>query len=295
VNLRGAGVYPVAVELRTVDGSVRARLLTHLIFVPETPTGPRLAVGVFVPVRAPVALQPDGNDVLAPRDLAAITNVGRALANLPSAGVLLQPLPETLAALLRGNSAASRDAIASLQAIAGTHTIVPSPFVPTQAAATSETERAASRDRGRALINAVFGATAPVNNIVVVDDAADDRLVGDLPKQLVVRDAALQPATLRFTTAEPINVRRSASRAAALSLLAEAGLTAHLKNGASPVLAAQHLLADLATVYFDSPGRYRSIVVLPSTTWRADEKVLTPLIAGLSSSPILEAANPERL
>jgi hypothetical protein len=35
--------------------------------------------------------------------------------------------------------------------------------------------------------------------------------------------------------------------------------------------------------------------VLPSKTWRADERVLTPLLAGLESSPILEAANLDRL
>jgi hypothetical protein len=295
VNLRGAGVYPVALELRTLDGAVRARLLTHLIFVPETPTGPKLAVGVFVPVRAPIALRPDGTQLLAARDLAAIGGVARALATLPSTGVLLQPAPETLAALLRQNNSASRDVVAALQAIAPGHTIVSSPFIPTEAAATSESERVASRDRGGALITATFGNATQLSDIAVVDDPADDRLVGETPRRLVVREAVLQPATLRFTTAEPITVRRSGSRATTPALLADAGLSAHLQNGASPVLAAQHLLADLATVYFDSPGRFRSIVVLPSKTWRADERVLTPLLAGLASSPILEAATPTRL
>ncbi|MEY2472051.1 MAG: hypothetical protein QOK28_1380 [Actinomycetota bacterium] len=295
VNLRGAGVYPVALELRTLDGAVRARLLTHLIFVPETPTGPKLAVGVFVPVRAPIALHPDGTQALAARDLAAIGGVARALATLPSTGVLLQPAPETLAALLRQNNSASRDVVAALQAIAPGHAIVSSPFIPTEAAATSESERVASRDRGGALITATFGNAAQLSDIAVVDDPADDRLVGEPPRRLVVREGVLQPATLRFTTAEPITVRRSGSRATTPALLADAGLSAHLQNGASPVLAAQHLLADLATVYFDSPGRFRSIVVLPSKTWRADERVLTPLLAGLASSPILEAATPTRL
>ena len=295
INLRGAGVYPIAVELRTLDGAVRARLLTHLIFVPEIPTGPKLAVGMFVPVRAPIALQPDGTDLLAPRDLSAITSVARALATLPTAGVLLEPSPETMAALLRQNSGPTREAITALQAIAPTHTVIPSPFIPTEAAATSESERVASRDRGRALISAAFGSATQLSDIAVVDDPADDRLVGETPKRLVVRDTVLQPATLRFTTAEPIVVKRSGSRTTTPALLADPGLALHLHNGASPVLAAHHLLADLATVYFDSPGRFRSIVVLPSKTWRADERVLTPLLAGLASSPILEAATPERL
>jgi hypothetical protein len=296
INLRGAGVYPVALELRNLDGAVRARLLTHLIFVPETPTGPKLAVGVFVPVRAPIALRPDGSQVLAPHDLTAIAGVAHALATLPSTGVLLQPSPETLAALLRqNNNAPTRDVVAALQALVPAHTIVPSPFVPTETAATSENERAASRDRGRALIAATFGAATALNDIAVIDDPGDDRLVGEPPRRLVVREAVLQPTSLRFTTAEPITVHRAGSRTSTPALLADAGLSAHLQNGAPPVLAAHHLLADLATVYFDSPGRFRSIVVLPSKTWRADTRLLTPLLAGLAASPILEAATPDRL
>ena len=44
------------------------------------------------------------------------------------------------------------------------------------------------------------------------------------------------------------------------------------------MLAAHHVLADLATIYFDSPGRFRSIVVLPPSDWRANAAVLTPLL-----------------
>ncbi len=294
IGLRGAGVYPVAVELRTVGGAVHARLLTHLIFVPTTPTGPRLAVGVVVPVRAPLALQPNGEDELAPRDVTAITNAARTLATLPAPGVLLAPSPETLAALLRGGRP-TQDAVAALRAIAASHTIIPSPFVPTQASAAPERDREVARDRGRALVSQAF-SPAVLTDIAVVEHGGDDRVVGELPPRLIVTDSVLQPASLRFTTAEPILVRRSTSRTiTAPALLADKGLAAHLTNRASPVLSAHHLLADLATVYFDSPGRFRSIVVLPSDEWRADAAVLAPLIAALASSPILEAAAPERL
>jgi hypothetical protein len=294
VGLRGAGVYPLAVELRTVGGAVHARLLTHLIFVPTPPTGPRLAVGVIVPVRAPIALQPDGVDRLAARDVTAITNAARTLATLPTPGVLLAPAPETLAALQRGERP-TEEALVALRALGGSHTIIPSPFVAAHSSATPEADSVASRARGRALISSAFGAAA-FTDVVVVENEGDDRLVGDLPKRLVVTENVLQPATLRFTTAEPILVRRASSRTVtAPALLADKGLAAHLTNRASPVLAAHHVLADLATVYFDSPGRFRSIVVLPPETWRVNAAVLSPLIAGLASSPILEAAAPDRL
>jgi hypothetical protein len=144
------------------------------------------------------------------------------------------------------------------------------------------------------LISAAFGATA-FTDLAVVQHAGDDRLAPELPKRLIVPDSVLQPASLRFTTAEPILVRHSNSRATAPALLGDPGLAAHLTNTASPVLAAHHLLADLATIYFDSPGRFRSIVVLPSEKWRVNAAVLGPLIAGLASIPILEAAAPDRL
>lgn len=294
IGLRGAGVYPVAVDLRTVGGAVHARLLTHLIFVPTPPTGPRLAVGLVVPVRAPLSLQPDGEDALTARDVTGITNVAQTLARLPAEGVLLAPSPETLAALLREETGGEAQALAALRAIASTHRVIDSPFVPMNVAVAPDSDRFAARDRGRALISVAFGATL-FTDLTVIDDVADSRLSGELPKRVVVRDTTLQPATLRFTTAEPIVVRRTGSRTTAPALLGDPGLAAHLKNGASPVLAAHHLLADLATVYFDSPGRFRSVVVLPPETWRADAAVIGPLVAGLSSSPVLEAASPDRL
>jgi hypothetical protein len=294
LGLRGAGVYPVAVDLRSVGGAVHARLLTHLIFVPQPPTGPRLAVGLVVPIRAPLALQANGEDALTPRDVNAITSVAQTLASLPPQGILLAPSPETLAAIQRQDNSASDVAIDALRAIATSHVVVPSSFVPTNSTITPDSDRATARDRGRAIVSAALGSLL-VTDVAIIDSPADDRITNDLPERVIVRDTALQPQTLRFTTAEPIAVRRSGNRTTAPALLADAGLSAHLKNSASPVLAAHHLLADLATVYFDSPGRFRSIVVLPSEDWRADARVLGPLLAGLSSSPILEAASPDRL
>ncbi|HUR78893.1 MAG TPA: DUF6049 family protein [Acidimicrobiales bacterium] len=294
VGLRGAGVYPVAVELRTVGGAVHARLLTHLIFVPTPPTGPRLAVGIVVPIRAPLSLQPNGEDGITARDVTSITAAAQTLARLPAQGIFLAPSPETLAALMRDVDDADELALAALRAIAPTHPVIGAPFVPTHAALAPDADRVASSDRGRAITTAALGA-ALFTDLAVIDDVADDRISGVLPKRLIVRDTTLQPASVRFTTAEPIAVRRSTTRDTAPALLADAGLSAHLRKGASPVLAAHHLIADLATVYFDSPGLFRSIVVMPSESWRADAAVLGPLIAGLSSSPILEAANADRL
>jgi hypothetical protein len=295
VGLRGAGVYPVAVELRSVGGAVHARLLTHLIFVPEAPTGPRLAVGVIVPLRAPVALQPSGADVLSTTDVTALANVATTLDHLPTPGVFLLPSPETLAALARNRDGDTRAAVEAMQQVAPAHTVIAAPFMPLDASAASAEDRVTARERGRAVSIAVLGVD-PADDPVVVGDFRDDRVSAELPPRLVVRDTALQPSPQRVTTAEPVLVRRAATRAVtAPALVADSELSAHFSNAGSPVLAAHHLLADLATIYFDSPGRFRSIVVLPPDGWRPNAAILGPFLAGLASSPILEAGSVTRL
>ncbi len=295
VGLRGAGVYPVSVDLRTIGSDVHARLLTHLIYVPETPTGPKLAVGVVVPLRAPLALHADGTDVLRATDVNAITSVAATLATLPTSGTLLAPAPETLAALARSSRNGDQAAVNALQALAKDHLVIPSPFVATQAPAATAEGRNVSAARGQDVIHDVMGQT-PNAGLSVITDSSDDRLEAELPSRLIVSDKLLQPASQRVTPAEPVTVRRSNVKTGSVpALIADSGIAAHFDNKVSPVLSAHHLLADLATIYFDSPGRFRSVIVNPADAWRANADLLAPFLAGLESSPILEAAGPDRL
>ncbi|MDP1793611.1 MAG: DUF6049 family protein, partial [Acidimicrobiales bacterium] len=257
-------------------------------------TGPKLAVGVVVPIRMPLALRADGTDVLRNVEVNALTAVASTLATLPTAGALLAPSPESLAALARSPRSNEQDVISALQAVARDHLVVAAPFVETQSPAATPETRQASADRGQEIITEVLGA-APAAGVSVIDDPSDDRLDADLPSRVIVADALLQPASERVTPAEPITLRRSSNRTTVPALIADSGLAAHFDNKASPVLAAHHLLADLATIYFDSPGRFRSLVVNPATSWRANAALVAPLLAGLESSPILEAAGPDRL
>ncbi len=295
VGLRGAGVYPVSVDLRTIGSDVHARLLTHLIYVPEAPTGPKLAVGMIVPLRAPLALRADGTDTLRTTDVTAITSVASTLSTLSTNGALLAPSPETLAALARSTRTSERNAVTALQAVARDHLVIPSPFVITQSPAATPEGRQVSAERGLKVISEVMGK-APGAGLAVVVDPSDDRLEADLPSRLIISDKLLQPATQRVTSAEPVTARRPNMRTGGTTaLIADSGLAAHFDNSVPPVLAAHHLLADLATIYFDSPGRFRSIVVNPSNSWRGNANLLAPFLAGLESSPILEAAGPDRL
>src|SRR5262249_29377965 len=155
VSIHNAGVYPVVVELRTVGGAVHARLLTHLIFQPVAPTGPRLAVGTVVPIRAPVALRPNGTDRLSAADSSAIAAVASTRGSLPSEGVLVAPSPETLAALARGPRPADKSAVAALQGLALTPPKEADPFVTTQSPEADAADRSRAEQRGRRVITDV--------------------------------------------------------------------------------------------------------------------------------------------
>jgi hypothetical protein len=60
-----AGVYPVTVALRIPGGEVVDQLVTYLVRLPDGPATGVLEVAWVQPVSAPVALQPDGEVVLA--------------------------------------------------------------------------------------------------------------------------------------------------------------------------------------------------------------------------------------
>ena len=68
---------------------------------------------------------------------------------------------------------------------------------------------------------------------------------------------------------------------------ADGGLAAHMVDTPDPVLAAHQLLADLAVLYNDHPGRQRAVVAMPPRSWRPDEAFLTTALDGMASSPVV--------
>ena len=73
------------------------------------------------------------------------------------------------------------------------------------------------------------------------------------------------------------------------AVVADTGLSAHFDNAVDPVLAANHLLADLAVVYLDRPGAdRRPMVAAPPRAWRADRRFVETAVAGLTQHPILD-------
>jgi len=108
-------------------------------------------------------------------------------------------------------------------------------------------------------------------------------------KSLVVPDAALSPLDERAfnrTLTQPFDMKGlDGVRVAS----ADSGLSAHVAETGDPVLDANHLLADLAVLFFDDPPDTRATVVAFNDDQRIDPQFLDTLLSGLTpSNPILQ-------
>jgi hypothetical protein len=294
IRLRGPGVYPVVVELRGTGGGARAdRFVTHLVYLPEAVTGPRLAVAVVLPVTAPLALQADGSrrlNALYTASLAAMAPALDARADVP---LTLLPRPETLEALSLSPKPADRDVLAALSRTMAARLVLGAPYVrinETSYASGLESEEQAQRRHGIAVANALLGRPVYTSTAVVedgVDNASANRLRDAGIERAVIRNQALQPVSLRTTLTQPFLLRSHNGRHLTAAA-ADDGLAARFADKAPPALAAHRLLADLAVLYFDSPGLVRGAVALPPANWRPNADFLGELLDGLRANPVLE-------
>lgn len=305
--LRRPGVYPVRAELRELGGGkVVDRLTTHLVYVPPSIDGPQLGVSFVLPIHAAPARQPDGTRDLPPATVDAIAAVARAVQAGPPGTPVLKPTPETLAALapsgadLDGGEGTARDVGLLLRRAAEGRQVIPGTYVPINPASFDgalESEAAAQRAYGTAVIRRLL-APDPSTNVAVLDGMVDDdtidRLRDEQIERVVLPEAALTPIPLTITLAQPFELRgRQGRQMEAAS--ADAGLAEHAARGRNGVLGAHHLLADLAVLYFDSPGLVRGVVAALPRTVVPDPQFVETVLSGLGSSPVLRAIDLDTL
>lgn len=297
LRLGAEGVYPVRVELREVGGGASlAELVTHLVYAnPPTEGGRPLTVALVLPAHAPLALQPDGQRRLAPESGDSLRALAGSLTATPGVALTLAPTPETLQALATSPRDADRQTMRDLargltgrQVAAGTYVPL---ALPALAAAGMSGEAVAQLERGSDIIQRTLGVR-PDPSTWLTEERPDEATVAHLRQQrsdrLVVPEAALQPVDTPITLAQPFELDLRAVRRPQV-LASDAGLSSHF-GGGDPVLAAHRLLADMATVYFDRPGRPRVVVAQAPRSWRASTTFLDTLLGGLATSPILAAA-----
>jgi hypothetical protein len=294
------GVYPVSVDLvDTRSDDVVASLVTHLLKVPADRVEMPLEVAWVQSYGAPPAQQPDGAVSFDDDDLDDLRVIARQLdAGVP---MTVAPTPETIAALATLDDGQTVDALADLLR---EHEVLTRPLVDIDTSALVAAGRADEVATQRLEGDRVLDDVADIvgeNRTALPDGAVTAAALSALAelgvRRVVLDEDALAPLqssdTNGLTLTRPFTVAATGSRTLdAVSV--DPGIAAHFDE-ADGVLAAHHLLADLAVLQLDSPGLTRGVVIRPPTDRRPSEVMLSTALSAIASSPLLEGATVDQL
>jgi hypothetical protein len=263
-----AGVYPVVLTIAAAAGNQQARLVTHLVRLPDpndqvTDPSP-LTVALVVPLSAPVAHQPDGSIDLSDDHAAALRSVVDTLNRYPSVPVSLTPTPETLNALAATDRSSTPIGPALRLATGGGRQVISAPFVGVPASSWIEQgltdrynqELVAGTDQLRTILGA-----SPDPTITALDASSSPAVLSQLAStgttQAIVARSRLAPtskgdeATTLTQTFDLIGANGEHLR----SVATDSRMSDRLANTDDPVLAAHEVLAALSLVAFDVSGQ----------------------------------------
>lgn len=289
------GVYPLSVIATGPDGGgPLGELRTYVIRVPA-PTSearPPLEVATLVPVAAPPALQTDGSTKLEPTEADRLTDLVDVLAAEREPSLTVAPVPETVDALATARPAT----VDTLRRSLTGRQVVSGPYVdldtPAWVDAGLDDEFRHQLTTGADALTARLGATplpdrrtwlaAPTTTPATFGALATfgiDRTV--LPESMLVPlDARDLPGTL----AQPFEVQDDQG-GRLRAVMADLRLATRLGVSDDPALAAQVLLADLATIWFEDPTVARGVVVAVPAEDPHAIAALAPFLAGLTWTP----------
>jgi hypothetical protein len=289
------GVYPVVLTLRE-DGEVVDRAITHLVRVPDGPVDLPLAVALVVPLRVP----PRDDGTVRPADHQALAATAQIVGEAVDVPLTLDPSAFALATLTPTEAAPLRTVVADGdQLLAGT-------WVPVDPGALVDADRpgdlSAQRQAGEDGVLAVFGDRGDPRTWSVdgtLTPAAATRLRELGVSRVVVPEPSLEPlapaATRGLTLTRPFRLAGTGGEAPLDAAAAEPGLAAHFTDEGDQVLAANHLLADLAVLFLDSPGSSRGVAVRPPADWRPDPTFLRAVVPALGRTSTLRPVTVDEL
>lgn len=304
----GAGVFPFQLELLDPDGArIGPPLTTFLVWAGSQQTP--LAATVVIPVTSAARIGSTGQ-VLAPTGAEAdrlklLTGALSADSSV-HAGVLSSPL--TFSGLLAGAEAGSntdRQILANLADVPqnGLVEVLPASYSPVDVGALEGAglggDLGAQLAAGSQVLNSVYG-TSPSPATWVVNGPLDGATLAALAAhhvtQIIVPDGdltALRSEYTQLTFAHPTGLEYGNTHLSVMA--ADPGLTADFTANEPPVLAANHLLADLAMIQTEQPANTRGVAALPPPGWRASADFVKALLAGLAGNPLVTAANPSSI
>jgi hypothetical protein len=279
-DLLTEGVYPITVDLLTDKGAVLDTLLTFMVRLPVSHDFGPLGVALVLPIGGHPALRPDGSmslDSVTAQSVLSTASVLEAHAAVP---ITIAATGETIDALDASTTSELRNAVVARQLTLTPYVrLHPSEWLASDLAPELRLEYA----RGASGISKQLAT--PDSSTYVGDDqlttgaasALRDRGV----RSLVVPEQALSPIDERLfnrTLTQPFNLT---SVDGVEAVAADASLGAHAGETGDPILDANHLIADLAVLYFDDPPDKRAATVAFSENQPVDPQMLDALLAAL--------------
>jgi hypothetical protein len=293
------GVYPLAVELLDANDEVIARVVTHLLRLPDADDeSPPLGVSLVVPVHAPIALKPDGTTALTDEALVDLTDVLTPLAGNPGVPLAVVPTPETIAAMGSDGSLGDllRGSLEDRQVLASTYVeLDAAAWVAAGLSAELADQLTTGADAVATALDVradrrtwVAGPTVTPDTLTALGDLGVDQVI--VPQDAVApldEDQFAPELTQRFAL-----VNSSGAEVQAISTID--ALQSHVGATDDAILDAHNLLADLAVLYFDQPALQRgTTVVLPPG--RVDPEFLGTLLEALTQPSLVAAQTPDTL
>ncbi len=296
----GSAVFPVQVGVNDSSGDPQGRPLnTYLVYAEPYPQSglPKLSVSVVVPIHSPPAIDAKGQiGPLSSTESAALAGLVSELDRYAAVPISLGVTPQTLDSLA-GGSADDRATLADLAQLVqgGRSQVLPATYVSVPMRGWETVGLGLELGRqlaaGSSVLAGVFGS-APSERTWVVNGPIDSATLQELQSggtsHVILPDAELSalPALARTTTfALPTELLGSGPKTSVYG--ADPGLTADFSDAGGSVLAANHLLAELAMIQLETPGLTRGVVVLPPPDWTPDPVFLETLLAGLAGHPLL--------
>jgi hypothetical protein len=306
LSLRGAGVYPITVELRDADERSRSGFTTMAVVVAAAPDGsaqplpaPLGVAWVWPLVTGPSTL-PDGtNDPAVTAELRPQGRLGRQAAVLTRADIplTLAPGPETLEAWVnqgRDDAEIGRGAAAVVGAAAGAQ-VVSSTYVPTDlpsllaAGLTNAVDEQLAR--GDETLVRLLGPHKDTNTALArpIDRASLARLQARGVYRLIVDDSAIEPEEAPATLTRPFSLQPPPGLFPAVATVAnDTGIARLLEGDRAPALRAQLVLAALSVTAEAQPDAVRAIAVTNPADLDAPASLLDAVLAGLRGHPWLQ-------
>jgi hypothetical protein len=287
VSLRTGGVYPIQIRLVDGDEDLLAQLVTFMVRLPGDPAEVKpLLTSVLLDQDGPPIQGPDGRPTVDIEDIAPLEVLAEALDSHPTVPITFSPTPEMIESIDLGTD----DLVARLakslkdsgsQVIAGTYVDVPtSAWV----ANGLNDELGLQRARGTAALQQL---PEPDGRTWVTEPTLDEPAAAKL-MELGVTQLVVDPDGLSIDKDDGTRslvqgpfVVDAGTMGEVPAVQIDPGFRGVFSRPGNQVLETHRLIAELATIAYESPDEQRGMVVAPPADWSPDGDVLEVLLEGL--------------